>query len=80
MPEDSGSSISISHLSTPDVVLFIAQVFVIVTVIFVSLINLTMVWGNQNLWTALVMASMGYIMPNPKLKLSSYESIKDQKL
>jgi hypothetical protein len=80
MPEDTASRVSISSLSIPDIVLFIAQVFVIVIVIIISLVNLTMAWGNQNLWTAFVMASMGYIMPNPKLKLSSFESLKEQKL
>jgi hypothetical protein len=33
--------------------------------------NLSLQWGNQNLWTVVLTGSLGYIMPNPKLKLSN---------
>ena len=60
-----------SSLTQPDVVLFIFQVILIFVVVCVSLINLTLQWGNQNLWTVVLTGSLGYIMPNPKLKLSN---------
>jgi hypothetical protein len=34
----------------------------------VSLLNLTYGWGELNLWTLLLTSSLGYIMPNPKIK------------
>ncbi len=55
----------------PDVVLFVFQVLLIFIVVCVSLMNLSLQWGNQNLWTVVLTGSLGYIMPNPKLKLSN---------
>lgn len=52
----------------PDVLLFIFQVVLIFIVVCVSLLNLTFQWGNLNLWTVILTGSLGYIMPNPKLK------------
>ena len=60
-----------NSLTQPDVVLFIFQVILIFIVVCVSLINLTLQWGNQNLWIVVLTGSLGYIMPNPKLKLSN---------
>ena len=55
-------------LSKPDVILFGFQVLLIFIVVCVSLLNLTYQWGNLNLWTVILTGSLGYIMPNPKLK------------
>ena len=52
----------------PDVILFTFQVFCISSVILTSLVNLTYNWGDAKLWTVLLTGSLGYIMPNPKLK------------
>ena len=52
----------------PDVILFSFQVLLIFVVVCVSLLNLSLQWGNQNLWTVILTSSLGYIMPNPKLK------------
>ena len=52
----------------PDVLLFAFQVALIFIVVCVSLLNLTLEWGNLNLWTVILTGSLGYIMPNPKLK------------
>jgi hypothetical protein len=52
----------------PDVMLFAFQVLLIFIVVCVSLLNLTLQWGNLNLWTVILTGSLGYIMPNPKLK------------
>ena len=54
-----------------DVILFAFQVFLIFIVVCVSLMNLTLQLGNQNLWTVVLTGSLGYIMPNPKLKISN---------
>jgi hypothetical protein len=54
-----------------DVVLFTFQVILIFVVVCVSLMNLSLQWGNQNLWTVVLTDSLGYIMPNPKLKISN---------
>ena len=57
-----------STLPSPDVMLFGFQVILIFIVVCVSLLNLTFQWGNLNLWTVILTGSLGYIMPNPKLK------------
>ena len=55
-------------ISKPDVLLFTFQVILIFIVVCVSLLNLTFQWGNLNLWTVILTGSLGYIMPNPKLR------------
>ncbi|MDI9312898.1 MAG: hypothetical protein QM535_21995 [Limnohabitans sp.] len=65
---DSVSNIS-SNYKKPDVILFIVQVSLVFVVVICSLINLTFEWGNVNLWTVLLTSLLGYIMPNPKIKL-----------
>lgn len=62
----------------PDVILFAFQVLLIFIVVCVSLLNLTFQWGNLNLWTVILTGSLGYIMPNPKLR-SDLASIEKQK-
>ena len=46
------------------------QIIVIIVVICVSSLNLTFQWGNQNLWTGILIGSIGYIMPGPKFNPS----------
>lgn len=53
----------------PELILFTAQIFLIVIVSFASIINLSLGYGNQNLWTVLLTSGMGIMMPNPKLKV-----------
>ncbi|MDI9313016.1 MAG: hypothetical protein QM535_22590 [Limnohabitans sp.] len=65
---DSVSNIS-SNYRKPDVILFIVQVSLVFIVVLCSLINLTFEWGNVNLWTLLLTSLLGYIMPNPKIKI-----------
>lgn len=55
-------------LSKPDLILFTSQIAILFVVIIASLVNLTFNYGNQNLWTVVLTSSLGYIMPNPKLK------------
>jgi len=57
--------------SNAELILFTFQIIVLLVVICVSSLNLTFEWGNQNLWTAILIGSIGYIMPNPKLKTSN---------
>jgi hypothetical protein len=59
------------RITRPDVVLFLCQVLLIFIVVCVCLINLTFQWGDQNLWSLVLTGCMGYIMPNPKIKLKS---------
>ena len=64
----------------PDVMLFGFQVVLIFIVVCVSLINLTFQWGNLNLWTVILTGSMGYIMPNPKLKTDTEKVLTEQQV
>lgn len=69
---DNKSTKSEQIFKKPDVALFISQLFLICVVVCVSLMNLSLQWGNQNLWTVVLTGSLGYIMPNPKLKLTNH--------
>jgi hypothetical protein len=59
---------NIANVCKADLILFIVQVSLIFMVTSISLLNLTYEWGNQNLWTVVLTSSLGYIMPNPKIK------------
>lgn len=67
----SSISAKIINCSKPDIILFTCQVILIFIVVCVSLANLSFQWGNQNLWTVVLTGSLGYIMPNPKLKVAN---------
>ena len=62
-----------------DLILFTVQVALIFVVVCVSLFNLTKGSGNQNLWTVVLTSSLGYVMPNPKIKINDIneKTIKD---
>jgi len=60
---------NIRNVCKADLILFCVQVSLIFMVTSVSLLNLTYEWGNQNLWTVVLTSSLGYIMPNPKIKI-----------
>ena len=59
-------------------VLFSVQVTVIFIVICTSLINLALENGNKNLWTLILSGSLGYILPNPRIKVE--KPIKDARV
>ena len=61
-------TLSLSSLAWADLILFSAQVLLVFIVVCVSLFNLTYEYGNQNLWTVVLTGSLGYLMPNPRLK------------
>jgi len=58
---------------TSSEVIFIIQVFVIFIVVITSLVNLSLKNGDSNLWTALLSCSLGYVLPNHRIKTSSAE-------
>jgi hypothetical protein len=48
-------------------VIFFAQVGILYVVICVSLANLTLSIGNQTLWSSLLGACLGYLLPSPSI-------------
>ena len=49
-------------------IVFLCQLVVLYTVILISIYNLTTGHENYNLWTALLISSLGYLLPNPTLR------------
>jgi hypothetical protein len=49
-------------------VVFLCQVFILYTLILVSIYNLTVEPVNSTLWTALLSSCLGYLLPNPTIK------------
>jgi hypothetical protein len=49
-------------------IVFFAQIVIVYIVIITSLFNLTFRNGDNQLWTALLSSSIGYILPAPKLR------------
>ena len=68
-----------SKVCKADLILFSVQVAIIFIVICSSLINLTFRWGNQQLWTVILTSTLGYLLPNPKLRIDEklLKSIKE---
>ena len=68
-----------SKVCKADLILFSVQVAIIFIVICASLINLTFRWGNQQLWTVILTSTLGYLLPNPKLRIDEklLKSIKE---
>lgn len=63
----------------PDVLLFGVQVASIFLVVLASLINLSLNVGNQQLWTVVLTGSLGYLMPNPKIKVINGRAVDSKK-
>lgn len=61
------SELSITTIKKLELIRFIAQLIVILTVMLVSLINLSLDAEREKLWFALLAGSIGLILPNPKL-------------
>ena len=51
-------------------IVLLCQVLVLFTVILISFYNLTTGHENSNLWTALLSSSLGYLLPNPTLRIN----------
>lgn len=47
---------------------FFSQVIILYAVVCMCLFNLTTGRGDSNLWSALLSGSLGYLLPNPKIK------------
>ena len=58
-----------------EIVLFAVQVTVIFIVICTCLVNLKIGNGNKILWTVILSSSIGYILPNPRIKQDSKTDI-----
>lgn len=50
-------------------IVFFCQIIIIYTVVVTSIYNLTQGHKDGHLWTALLASSLGYILPNPKIKI-----------
>ena len=68
MALESASQVS-STVRKSDIILFTFQISLVFLISVCSLVNLTLGIGNQNLWTALLTSCLGYVMPNPKIKV-----------
>lgn len=60
----------LGHSCPSGEIVFISQMFVLLVVIGASLYNLSAGTdkSHETLWTALLSSSLGYILPNPRLK------------
>ena len=52
-------------------IVYFCQIFLVYIVVIVSIVNLSMQNGENELWIALLSSSIGYILPNPSLKVTS---------
>ncbi len=52
----------------PEVFEYFIKVLIPFIIICVSLLNISLQYGKQNLWLVLLFTSLGYLLPNPKLK------------
>lgn len=62
-----------------DVILFAAQIILIFIVVFFALYNITVGSPNENVWLMILSASMGYMMPNPKIKGINAQALDEYK-
>lgn len=67
--ENQTKTINQISFDKPKLFLFAAQIGLIFIVVIASLINLSLNNGNQNLWMIVLTSCLGYILPNPKLKM-----------
>lgn len=54
-------------------VVFFSQTIILYIIIIVSLVNLTRGVSDTNLWASTLSGCLGYLMPNPKIKISKKE-------
>jgi hypothetical protein len=52
----------------PEVLEYLVKVLIPTLINGVSLINISLQNGKQSLWLVLLFTSLGYLLPNPKLK------------
>lgn len=63
-------NLSNGPVAKADIVVFSAQVLLLFIVVITSLVNLTLNYGNTNLWTMVLTSCLGYMLPHPRLKAS----------
>lgn len=61
----------LSQFKPSQLILFFFQILLIFIVVIASLINLSIECGNKDLWIILLTSVIGYLMPNPKIKLNN---------
>lgn len=61
------SELSITTVKRFELLKFITQLIVVISVMIVSLINLSIDTEREKLWSALLAGSIGLILPNPRL-------------
>ena len=49
-------------------IVYLCQVLLILSIVLVSIYNLTNQQGDQQLWLALLCSCMGYLLLNPSMK------------
>ena len=49
-------------------IVYLCQVLLILSIILVSIYNLTNQQGDQQLWLTLLCSCMGYLLPSPSMK------------
>jgi hypothetical protein len=54
----------------------ISHIILIFGLVFSSLINLTLGWGDRNLWVTILTGAIGLIIPTPELMFKKIESQK----
>lgn len=67
MEKNNNSQQTVFHKSK--LVLFTSQIVLIFVVVITCLINLSLENSNQNMWMIVLTSCLGYILPNPKLKM-----------
>lgn len=53
--------------------MYFSQIIVLYVVIITCILNLSLHNGDSNLWVALLSSSLGYMLPNPRLKKSKIQ-------
>jgi hypothetical protein len=60
-----------TQVDTSDLILFVVQISIVFILVVVCLINLTLEIGNKLMWTFILSSSIGYLLPNPRLRKMS---------
>lgn len=50
-------------------IVYFCQMIIIYTIIITSIVNLSIKNGPSELWISLLSSAVGYVLPNPKLKV-----------
>ena len=53
--------------NTSNIILYVFQMIIILSVVWTSIYNLTHKTGDPTLWTTLLSSSIGYVLPSPSI-------------